>query len=240
MRTNQDRFLPTVVVSVIFAATGSGFIDITPDPNTPGPWTYQWSTGASTQDINGLSAGTYTVFIMDANGNSQAAQIDVPDLPLAMPTGVNAVPTGNTVCIGNFNGALDITVLPFTAPWTYEWSTGATTQDVSGLYNGFYSVSITVGVTCTSVYFFEVPDLAGSPIVAMSGTVPSSCERGNGVAGLIPGGGVAPYTYLWSNGGTNMALQDVFAGSYTVTITGANGCTETQEFHGGQYQLAQS
>ncbi len=222
---------PTVVVIGDFCGNGSGSIDITPDPNTPGPWTYSWSNGATTQDLSGLTSGTYTVVILDANGVAQAAQVVVPDLPPAAPTAVNAIVTGNTSCVPPFNGGLDITVLPFSAPWTYLWSTGATTQDVTGLNSGTYTVSITMGVTCTSTYQFNVTDLAGAPNPGPpfqgDGTSPTTCERADGVAGVVISGGVQPYTYLWSNGGTNFFIQDILAGTYTITVTGANGCTGT-------------
>jgi gliding motility-associated-like protein len=225
--------LPTAFATGDFCGQNTGSIDLTPDPNTPGPWTYLWSTGATTQDITGLGAGTYTVFVTDANGDAQALQVVVTDLLPASPTGVNAVATGNTVCIGIYNGALDITVIPAVIPtWTYLWSTGATTQDISGLNSGTYTVTITYGLTCSTPYQFTVPDLAGSPVITLpqpnNGVDPSTCEMANGTAGVLVSGGVMPYTYLWSNGATTFFTQNVFAGTYTITVTGANGCTDTQ------------
>lgn len=224
---------PSFSVIGDFCGQGTGSIDLTPDPNTPGPWTFIWSNGATTEDISGLTAGTYTVIVTDANGNAQAEQIVVNNLPPAPPPNTHAVFTPNTVCVGAFDGAIDLTVTPFTAPWTYLWSTGATTQDISGLNSGIYFVSITIGVTCTTVHQFEVPDGAGAPVIVLpapaNGVVASTCEQANGVAGVLVTGGVQPFTYMWSNGGTNVAIQNVLAGTYTITVTGANGCTDTEE-----------
>ncbi|MFN0212678.1 MAG: hypothetical protein ACKVT2_00360, partial [Saprospiraceae bacterium] len=103
---------PTVVVTGDFCGNGSGSIDLTPDSNTPGPWTFLWSTGATTEDLSGLLAGTYVVNITDANGNVQIEQIVVPDLPPVTPAGANCTFNGNTNCISPFNGSLDLTVIP--------------------------------------------------------------------------------------------------------------------------------
>jgi gliding motility-associated-like protein len=228
---NAQALAPTVVVVGDFCGQGTGFIDITPDPNTPGPWTYIWSNGATTEDINGLTAGTYTVIIRDANGDGQIEEIVVVDLPPAGPTNTHIVATGNTSCTGPFDGALQLTVNPL-ANWTYLWSTGATTTTISGLNSGIYTVSVTFGVTCTTVYEFEVPNAGNPPIIVLpppaNGTTPSTCEQANGVAGVVIAGGVAPFTYLWSNGGTNVAIQNVLAGTYTITVTGSNGCTSSE------------
>ncbi|MBC7777130.1 MAG: hypothetical protein H7246_16985, partial [Phycisphaerae bacterium] len=225
--SHTETLNPTVVIIGDFCGQGTGSIDITPDANTPGPWTYLWSTGATTQDLSGLTSGTYTVIVTDANGNAQAAQIMVPDLPPASPLGVNAIATGNTVCIGAFDGALDITVIPVVVPnWTYLWSTGATTQDVAGLNSGTYTVTITYGVTCSTPYQFTVPDLAGAPMATIFGAQTATCGRSDGATTVVVTGGVMPYSYLWSNGGIHQSIQNIPPGTYTVTVTSANGCTD--------------
>jgi len=227
--SGKGSLLPTAFALGDLCGTNSGSIDLTPDPNTPGPWTYIWSNGATTEDLSGLASGTYTVIVTDANGDPQSLQVTVIDFPPVSPVGVNAITTGNTVCVGSFNGALDISVFPNVPDWKYLWSNGATTQDISGVNSGTYTVTITFGVTCSSIYQFTVPDLAGSPSIPFGGTDPTSCERANGTAGVLVTGGVLPYTYLWSNGGTNFFIQDVLAGTYTITVTGANGCTITSD-----------
>ncbi|MBN8677212.1 MAG: gliding motility-associated C-terminal domain-containing protein [Chitinophagales bacterium] len=228
--------MPTAFVIGDFCGQGTGTIDLTPDPGTPGPWAYLWSNGATTQDLSGLTAGTYFVVVTDANGVPQVLDVDVPNLPPAAPLDVQVVPTGNTSCTGPFTGALDIAPNP-PGPWTFLWSTGATTEDVSGLNSGTYTVTITFGVTCSSTWEFDVPDNAGSPMIWLpppaNGVVPTSCERNDGVAGVMVAGGTQPYSFIWSNGGTNQAIQDIFAGTYTVTVTDANGCTDTETLEVG-------
>ena len=223
---------PTVVVTGDFCGQGSGSIDITPDPNTPGPWTYSWSNGATTEDLSGLMAGTYLVNITDANGDVQIAQAVVTDLPPVSPAAANSLANGNTNCFAPYNGSLDLTVIPISPIWTYLWSTGATTQDISGLNSGVYTVSITVGVTCVTPFQFTVPDNAGSPVISLppptGGITDTHCEMADGASGVVVTGGATPYTYIWSNGGTNVYINNVLAGTYTITVTGSNGCSDVQ------------
>ncbi|MDO8367708.1 MAG: hypothetical protein Q7T20_12985, partial [Saprospiraceae bacterium] len=224
-----ESLAPTVLVINDFCGQGSGSIEITPDANTPGPWSYHWSNLETTQDLTGLTEGTYTVTITDANGDIQIEEVVVGNFGLLVPPEANAVVTGNTVCIGVYTGALDVTVIPLTAPWTYLWSTGATTQDVTGLNHGTYTVSVTMGVTCTTVFEFTVPDNAGGLIanIPPPGYAFSTCERSDGGTGVIAQGGLGPYSYLWSNGVTTSGNNAIPADTYTVTVTDANGCTAT-------------
>lgn len=221
---------PTAVTTNDFCGTGTGTIDLTPDPNTPGPWTYLWSNGATTEDLTGLMPGIYVVAVTDANGDIQILEVEVVSFPPVAPMGVHANVTGNTTCTGPFNGALDIATDP-PAPWNYLWSTGATTQDVTGLNSGTYTVTISFGTTCTSTWEFDVPDNAGSPVlwVPAGGVNPSTCERADGVAGVMVSFGTAPFNFIWSTGATNQFITNALAGTYTLSVTDAVGCTDEIE-----------
>ena len=226
----KRSLIPLFFVFNDICGMGTGNIQITPDPNTPGPWTYNWSTGATVQDLTGLMAGTYFLAITDANGNVQSMQFQVLDGgPPAMPVMVGGM-IGNSVCGGPFNGSITLAPGPLVPPltWTdYEWSTGATTQNISGLQAGAYSVTISYGNTCTLEQVYEVPDLANSPAFALQ-VGDEHCELSDGGIRVLPGvQGVGPFTYLWSNGSPNSFLRFIPAGTYTVTVTGANGCTTT-------------
>ncbi|MBL7809837.1 MAG: gliding motility-associated C-terminal domain-containing protein [Saprospiraceae bacterium] len=234
-RTLSDPDFKGAMVAPMFTVTpdlcgmGQGAINMTPDPNTPGPWVQLWSNGETTEDISGLTAGSYQVTIIDANGVPQIGQVIVGDLPPIGPTLIDGVVTGNTLCTGSSNGAIDLTVEPFPNSWSYEWSNGETTQDLVDIPPGDYSVSITWGVTCTTVVDYTVPNLTNAPglIPPLGGFPPDFCNQSNGSALIQAVGGVQPYTYEWSNGGTDLQILNLTAGEYTVTVTGANGCTAT-------------
>jgi gliding motility-associated-like protein len=225
--TKSESLLPTLLVVGDFCGQGTGFVDLTPDPNTQGPWTFRWATGETTEDLLGLSAGTYTVTVIDANGNEQVTEAVVGDLPSVSPLDIHVVATSNTACNGPFTGALDITVDPLSALWTYEWSSGATTQDATDLASGPHFVTITMGVTCSTVYQFTVPDNSGIPFADIPGHQQSTCSRADGATGVLVFGGVMPYSYIWSNGATASAIQNLLSGTYTVTVSSPNGCTSS-------------
>jgi hypothetical protein len=192
-----------------------------------GPLLYMWSNGETTQDISGLTAGPYSVTIFDANGVQQQGQTVVGEAPPIAPQAITGVVTGNTLCTGNSNGAIDLTVDPLPNTWSYTWSNGETTMDLVNIPPGEYTVSVTFGVTCTTTETFIVPNLTNAPtlIPPLGGFTPEFCNQSNGDAAIQAVGGQQPYTYEWSNGGTDFQIFGLTAGEYTVTVTGANGCT---------------
>ncbi|NNF02302.1 MAG: hypothetical protein HKN22_06425, partial [Bacteroidia bacterium] len=161
------------------------------------PYTYQWSTGASSQSIVGLSAGTYTVTITDANG---CIKIGVATVTEPAPLTCSANIT-NILCNGANTGAVALVVSGGTPPYSYQWSTGATTSAVANLSIGSYAVTVTDVNNCTFVKNFNI---TAPPAISVTTTkLNVSCKGGsNGTASIFPSGGTAPYSYLWSNGAT--------------------------------------
>ncbi|MDB5257893.1 MAG: large protein, partial [Chitinophagaceae bacterium] len=129
--------------------TGSnGAITLTTVSGGTGPYTFLWSNGAATQNISGLTAGSYSVNITDANGCPQSFNFTVNEPP---PITITSSVT-NVTCNGGSNGAITLnTISGGTAPYTFLWSNGATTQNVSGLVVGAYSVTITDANGCPQV-----------------------------------------------------------------------------------------
>jgi hypothetical protein len=187
------------------------------------PYTYLWSNGATTEDINGLIAATYNVTVTDANGCTKTASATVNNtsIPTITVTGIVHV-----LCFGQNTGSINITMNGGTAPYTYLWSNGATTEDISGLIAGTYSVTVTDATACTATASITVTQAASgltTSIIAINAT----CGNANGSIDLTVNGGTAPYTYLWSNGATTEDISGLTAGTYSVTVTDANGCTAT-------------
>ena len=203
----------------------NGDINITVTGATS-PYTYIWSNGATTEDLNDILAGSYTVTVTGANGCSSTATISLTnDNP---PISISGSITANTTCNGG-NGSITITVTPANSPtgsYTYTWSNSGTGTTISNLTPGSYTVTVSAGGPCTQTATFTVPDQPNTPNIS-STTTPSVCALSNGDINITVTGGVSPYTYNWSNGATTEDLNDVISGSYTVTVTGANGCTST-------------
>ncbi len=208
-----------------------GSIDLTVTGGAS-PFTYNWSNGATTQDLSALGAGTYTVTVTDANNCTVTASATLtPPVPLTAPTVSSSYNGGyNTACNGSTNGSINLTPTGGTSPFTYNWSNGSTTQDLTNIGAGIYSVTVTDLNGCTvstSVTLTEPDSIDLTPISpTFSGGYNVTCVGNDGSIDLTVAGGASPYSYLWSNGATTQDLSAIGAGTFTVTVTDANGCTD--------------
>lgn len=181
-----------------------------------GPYTYNWSNGATTPNISGLSAGGYSVTITDANGCPVTKTIFVPrSTPMTLSL------TAVDPSCGMTNGSVSASPGNGTAPYTYLWSNGATTQSISGLGQGWYSVNVTDANGCNKydwVYLEYAPSCYG----IISGTV---YQDNLGNCSPVSGNPPMPNVILsdgpsWTM--TNSAGQYSFSelpGTYTVSQT---------------------
>ena len=201
----------------------NGTVDLSVTGGTA-PYTYAWSNSVTTEDMIGLSAGTYNVTVTDANGCTATASVTVTE-----PTALSAsAVASNAACNGAANGSVDLTVTGGSSPYTYAWSNSATTEDVSGLSADTYNVTITDAHGCTTTASATVTQPTAINITT-STTGASSNGGSDGTTTATVSGGVAPYTYSWTpSGGSNATATGLSAGSYTVTVTDSNGCTATK------------
>jgi gliding motility-associated-like protein len=215
----------TATHNVLCNAGTDGSIDLTVNGGTS-PYSYNWSNGASTEDLNNLTSGTYAVTITDANGctTNASATITQPTASL----NANATVTQNVLCNAGSDGSIDLTVNGGTAPYSYNWSNGATIQDLNNISSGTYTVTITDANGCSNTASAIVTQPSNAIAASASVTQTVSCFGGsNGMVSLIVSGGTSPYSFIWSNGATTQNLTNVTSGTYSVTITDANGCTQT-------------
>ena len=209
------------------SATGAATVNVT---GGTGAYSYSWSpSGGTAATATGLTAGTYTVTVTDANGCSTTQSFTLTQ-PSALAATAGA--TVDVSCNGGANGSATVAVTGGTGAYTYSWSpSGGTAATASGLAAGSYTVTVTDANACTTTRTFTISQPA--PLVASAGMVNNvSCNGGtNGSAKVNVTGGTAGYTYSWSpSGGTNATATGLAAGTYTVTVTDANGCTTTQGF----------
>ncbi len=138
---------------------GSGAINLTAGGGLP-PITYAWSNGESTEDIDGLTADLYTVTITYATGCSIINEYAVEDVCAGFS--IDGVVTNVN---GMDNGAIDLMLNNGNMPFTYSWSNGADTEDLSGLSNDTYTVSITDNLGCFRSMEFVVDDMTSTSVV---------------------------------------------------------------------------
>ncbi len=208
------------------SCTGSsGTTQLSVTGATP-PYTYSWSTGATTQNLTGLAGGTYSVTVTDQVGCTKTAQAIVVT---ATPIVINETVT-NVSCKGQSNGSITLNVTG-KATLSYKWSNGNLTSSISNLKAGTYTVTVTDGDGCTATKNIVVtePNVLAASLVKVNDSDPNPAVGNGSITMTGPTGGTSPYTYAWSGpSGYTSTSKDLTAlvyGSYTVTITDQNGCT---------------
>jgi subtilisin-like proprotein convertase family protein len=229
--------LPGINISLVsttneVCSQGNGAIDINVTGGT-GSYGYSWDNGATTQDISNIGVGTYYVTVTDGNGCTAQANYsiinDVSNCSQFCFTNIVTESLTDETC-GDMTGAIDITVLDATMPYVISWNTGATTDDISGLAAGTYTVTIIDANQCELTQDFTVGNDVGTLSVSAFAVSNENCGNTDGAIDITVVGGTAPYTFLWSNGATTEDLTAVPAGTYDVTITDNNGCELTASY----------
>lgn len=218
--TDNDPVVISESITDPNCGSSDGSIDLTISGGTPA-YTFNWSNGASTEDVSALAGGTYGVTVTDANGCSSTALYTLSDVN--SPTLSASVNDVN--CSGDSDGSIDLTVSGGTPGYTFMWSDGSTTEDISGLAGGTYNVVVTDIAGCQAVAVYNIAE--PGPLNGNVDITNISCNGNNdGAIDLIPlAGGTPPLSFLWSNGPTTEDISGLSAGTYTATITDANGCT---------------
>jgi hypothetical protein len=177
---------------------------------------YLWSNGATTSSINVTQTGSYTVTVTNGNGcstTSSATTVTVNPNPTATITAGG--PT--TFCTG---GSVTLTA---SAGSSYLWSTGATTSSINATQSGSYAVTVTNGNGCSTTSSATTVTVNANPTATITPSGPTTFCTGGSVTLTASAGS----SYLWSNGATTSSINVTQAGSYTVTVTNANGCSTT-------------
>jgi gliding motility-associated-like protein len=187
------------------------------------PYSYKWMPGnISGQKLSNLPAGTYTVTATDVKGCTISSSVTIDQ-----PTKIVLVTGSKNATCDLPNGKAYVTVSGGTAPYTYLWPAVNVSMDTArDLYPGPYTVIVKDKNQCSSSPTVIVnKDIA--PLVNITSTINVTCYGGtNGAATAMLSGGKAPYSYLWlPSGGTGLTASNLAAGSYTISVTDANGCT---------------
>lgn len=240
-RVNQANCLapcapqcPTFVVTaavqnVTCNGLNNGSINVATPTVGTAPYSYSWSNGASTQNISNLSPGTYTVTVTDALGcpGTESFTITAPQ-PLAIQATQDDV-----TCNGLSDASIILNVNGGTPSYSYAWSNGSTSHIASNLSAGVYSVTVTDGNFCTSIQTYVVTQPDQLNITESIGNI--TCFGANdGIISASATGGSGGYFYSWSTNGTGQLISNLGPGSYTLTVTDGNLCQTVETYTIGE------
>lgn len=136
-----------------------------------------------------------------------------------------------TTCLNGDDGAIFISVDGGTAPYSFLWSNSETSEDITGLINGYYSVTVTDADDSTAVLDSILIEQPSNPLTAaLAYELIPTCNGQLGALGVQLSGAAAPYQLVWSNGETTDTITDLPAGLYDLTVKDSNGCTANYSY----------
>ncbi len=187
-----------------------------------GSFNVLWSTGDTGLMIDNLCAGAYSATVTDALGCQESINILIENpLPLAIASIITDVD-----CNGASTGSIQIVASGGTSPYSYAWSTGATSTDITNLSASSYTLTLTDNNGCTLVNDFVVQE-PDSLSLSITVTNESANDAADGSLDASVIGGSDPYDFLWSTGDTTSLIENLAPGFYTLIVTDANGCELT-------------
>lgn len=202
-------------------ATGSATLTVSGGTT---PYQFLWNGGATSQNRTNLIAGTYTVTVTDNRGCTKTNTVSI-----TQPTVINPIIVSHNSSCNENNGYLTITATGGVSPYQYTWSNTVQNDTINGLAPGIYSCTVRDGNNCTKTIsdtVFAIPMLTIDQTISN----PETCTQMNGSIEVTVSGGTVPYQYNWSFGTSHTNILDqLAAGTYSVTVTDQDGCTQTND-----------
>lgn len=200
-------------------SNGSVTVNVTQAAN---PYSISWSNGPTTAVNSNLPAGSYSVLVTDNNGCALSLAQGLSNV--GGPTVTTS--TTSAGCTNANNGTA--TAIPSgVAPFSYLWSNAQTGATATNLAGGNYMVTVTDGIGCATTANAQVNTISGNLYMYAAWGGPSNCSQPSGWTYSVVQGGAQPYAYTWSSGATTPGDSGLVSGTYTLTVTDANGCTST-------------
>jgi gliding motility-associated-like protein len=226
--SQPDSFVFNFASVPISCTNGSdGSITANVTGGTPG-YTYHWSNGYNTyttQTINGLSVGIYTITVTDSRICQGYGSFTMPSpAPLIVLPSISDYHGHNISCFGANDGMVSLIVSGGRPPYSFLWSNGSTTQNLTNV-GAADTLNVVVhdqsGCQGTTQVTLTQPEAMTFSYT----TQPVLCYGFlTGKISLSVEGGTAPYTYVWSNGQNMPEIVNIHAGQYSVIIVDVNNC----------------
>lgn len=187
------------------------------------PYQFVWASGATGDRVAGVGPGKYQLTVTDTEGSSKTATVEILDPFIQLTTVMDRAESD----VGTEDGAASVKVSGGVLPYTYEWYSGIGEASISGIPAGQYGVTVTDAAGCSAISSVIVTQNVKSLAATLEQKEFLRCAGGGtAVIAALHTGGKSPYSYLWSNGGGNLAFQEKLpVGKYTVTVTDALGNT---------------
>lgn len=208
------EIIPTLAEPVILCGGGSGILRLLETYPS-----YLWSDGSISTDLLVADPGDYSVTVTGDNGCTGTATFTVD-----AGSGEEILVLLNSIGLCSGNESLTAEVSGAIQPLTYDWSTGATTETLSNLVSGTYSLTITDAVGCTESGSTSIE--IGVPIDFVATMEDVSCvDATDGMILLEITAGTPPFIINWSNGGTGVLQENLSIGDYVFEILDGNDCS---------------
>lgn len=220
--SEPDELVATITgTDLLCVGDNSGAADLSVSGGTV-DYSYLWNTGATTEDLNDIAAGTYSVTVTDASSCTTITTINISEPADGMLITTSST---NSTC-GMADGTASVSVTGGTSPYDYLWSGGETTNSISNLSAGSYSVTVTDDNGCTAIAVIDISD-EGAPTATIIDSSDVTCYGyADGSATVDATGGTPPLSYIWSNGETTTTITGLSGGTYSVTVSDANNCNQ--------------
>ena len=195
------------------------------------PYQYAWNTSPAqaTATAGNLFAGTYTCTITDANGCSTSVDATITEPAAALSASIAS--TVDVLCFGNSTGSAMVDAIGGTAPYLYNWNSTPVQINATaiGLPGGNFTCTVTDANGCAANASVQIAQPVAALNASISGQTNVACGGNTGSAAVNANGGALPYTYSWNTtpAQANATATNLSAGTWTCTITDANGCTTT-------------
>jgi len=206
--------------SPICQGTSDGKAKVTVEGGTP-PFTYLWDDPfqQTTDSVTGLSVGTYTVTVTDAEGAILKEPVTITEYDTIQ---IN-ITTSDTEC-NEANGSATATASGENPPFDYLWTSGSEEQSASELRSGVHVVTVTDNAGCANTAVATINDIGGPEITVQAIQHLKCAGDADGIIDINVSGGTPPYIYYWSNGEITQDVMNLKAGTYEIIVTDANGC----------------
>ena len=217
------------VTSVLCYGSATGTATVTASGGTS-PYNFYWNSAPfqSASTATNLLAGTYSVIVTDDNGCNDTTQVTISQPP---PLSISISNVSNVTCHGGSDGTALVSVTGGIPPYSYNWSnsTAQTGPAAVNLLAGSYMVSVTDANGCIATVSINItePQAVNASINSSINVLCNSWASGS--ANVSVTGGISPYSYIWNTIPAQMSptATNLSAGSYVVTVSDVNGCTDT-------------